>query len=321
MENKKLLFITYDLSGYYQAILEELQRQYSQVDFYNLTEIKFKYKNPGQRIASFFYKTFAGKSLKNLYKYQALIGKIEKESYDIALIVRPDVFFDEQLSAIRKASRYLVAYYHDSVNNIKRKKDVIGFFDKVYSYEKKDVQDYGLAFLPNFIYFEPIALENPTGNTAFTVMSNDYRLEALRNIAAFLSRKNVDCHFFVTNKQEREGCPVQNLCNRMDDKAVLAELKKTRYIVDVHKFGIQDGLTFRVFEALALQKKLITTNKDVRNYDFYNPINIAVIQDVLQVEIPQAFFDTGYEPVPKEILESYSAKAWVGKILAHAPKD
>ena len=32
----------------------------------------------------------------------------------------------------------------------------------------------------------------------------------------------------------------------------------------------QKGLSFRPYEAMGLRKKLITTNKDITNYDFYN---------------------------------------------------
>jgi len=41
--------------------------------------------------------------------------------------------------------------------------------------------------------------------------------------------------------------------------------------------GNQTGLSFRVFEAMALQKKLITDNKAIRNYPFYNPNNILIL--------------------------------------------
>ncbi|WP_228731997.1 MULTISPECIES: hypothetical protein [Pseudomonas] len=41
----------------------------------------------------------------------------------------------------------------------------------------------------------------------------------------------------------------------------------------------QAGLSFRFFEAMTSRKKVITTNKSVVDYDFYNPANILVIDE------------------------------------------
>ena len=42
MQNKKILFITYDLSGYYDIIHEELQKNFHSVDYHNIANLKFK---------------------------------------------------------------------------------------------------------------------------------------------------------------------------------------------------------------------------------------------------------------------------------------
>ena len=59
---------------------------------------------------------------------------------------------------------------------------------------------------------------------------------------------------------------------------------KSKIIVEIQR-NDQIGLSFRIFEALGYRKKLVTTNTDVVNYDFYNPQNILVI-DENNIEIP-----------------------------------
>ena len=183
MENKKILFITFDMSGYYTGVYDELKSKYTTVDFYNTATISYKYKNIFEKISSFFYKIFTGKKLKNYYKCQNLINEVKSNSYDITLVVRPDLFFDSQLELLKKSTNYFVAYYHDSINNIKRKSEVIHFFDKVYSYEKNDVKKHNLAFLSNFIYFVDNTSNNQFKDSAFSVMSKDYRLITLKKVA------------------------------------------------------------------------------------------------------------------------------------------
>ncbi len=315
MENKKILFITFDMSGYYSGVYEELKSRYSHVDFYNTATISYKYKNIFEKIHSFFYKITTGKKLKNFYKYNNLINEVSKNKYDITLVVRPDLFFDSQLEALKNSTDYFVAFYHDSINNIKRKKDVISFFDKVYSYEKVDADGYNLAFLPNFIYFDGSKECDEFSKGAFSVMSKDYRLKTLQNVANSLRKSDLEYNLCVMHKSKTECNLINYISKRMSNDEVIENIKKAKVIVDIHKYGVQDGLTFRVFESLGLRKKLITTNIDIKTYDFYNSNNIFVIEDVNNVEIPATFFDTEYQEIPIEIYNKYTVKNWVTTIL------
>lgn len=73
-------------------------------------------------------------------------------------------------------------------------------------------------------------------------------------------------------------------------------------------------MTFRVFEAIGLNKKLITTNKDIINYDFYNPNNIFIWDENIK-EIPKDFLNKEYEKLPENIYRKYSLENWVKTIL------
>lgn len=317
MENKKVLFITYDMSGYYESVYKELQNRYAEVDYFNTLGISYKYKNFREKIYSFFYKLFTGKKLKSYYKYKNLIDSVKDKQYDITLIVRPDLFFDSHLQLLKGISKRFIAYYHDSINNIERKKDVIHFFDAVYSYEKKDVTDYNLKFITNFIYFDG----NKSGSTpefdVFSVMSNDYRIGVLKKLASFLNEKGRSYYFYVvTSSENREDEGITFTTRRMHNDEVTLNIQRAAVIADIHKFGIQDGLTFRVFEAIGYRKKLITTNKDIVNYDFYDPANIFVIHDNEDIAIPDAFFETPYKELPTEVYNKYTVSAWVDTILS-----
>lgn len=316
MKDKRILFITFDLSGYYDSIREELSNQFMYVDYHNTAYLKFKYEHIFQKIYAFFYKIIKKRKLKNYLKLQPIIKATENKTYDYILIVRPDVFFDSQLLKLKSKTENFIAYYHDSINNIPHKKNVIHFFDKVYSYEKKDVNDYNLNFLTNFIYLKDEERKsNETTLDAFTIMSKDYRFETLSNVATFLKRKNINYKFLVQSDKEQSSDIIEFITQRKNNSQVLEYLKQTKIIVDIHKYGVQDGLTFRVFESLFLNKKLITTNKDIKTYDFYNPNNIFVIENIANIDIPDNFFKTSYEAIPENIYKKYHYKNWIKKIL------
>ena len=71
----------------------------------------------------------------------------------------------------------------------------------------------------------------------------------------------------------------------------------------------------RTIESIGCQKKLLTTNKSIKEYDFYNENNICVI-DRNNIELKKAFFLTPYEPIDKAIYEKYALKSWLNKIFS-----
>ena len=75
----------------------------------------------------------------------------------------------------------------------------------------------------------------------------------------------------------------------------------------------QDGATIRVIESLAAKVKLITTNKDLVNYDFYNPKNIYIYDGEFDFE--NEFFKEPYQDVDKQIYEKYSLRGFLKQIF------
>ena len=207
MKTKSILFITFDLSGYYDCINDELKSSFKNVDYENTSKLDYKYTSVFQKIYSFFFKIFTGKKLKNYYKVQPIIKKYRRKKYDYILIIRPDIFFDSQLLEFKKMTPNLIAYYHDSINNIPRKRDIIKYFDKVYSYEKKDVTENNLNFITNFIYLNKrIPKVSDFDQETFTIMSNDYRIKTLKALADYLNNKGISSKFLIhTHKKQNEN--------------------------------------------------------------------------------------------------------------------
>ena len=63
-----------------------------------------------------------------------------------------------------------------------------------------------------------------------------------------------------------------------------------------------NGLSLRIFEALGHNKKLITTNKEVRKYEFYDESNILIYDIHTNTEEIKKFFEKAYIPPVRERL-------------------
>ena len=88
---------------------------------------------------------------------------------------------------------------------------------------------------------------------------------------------------------------------------------KSETLLDINR-EFQSGLSFRIFECLGYKKKLITTNQDVINYDFYNPNNIYILDKDNPIIDPN-FFNKKYEEIPSEILSKYTIEGWFNQII------
>ena len=65
---------------------------------------------------------------------------------------------------------------------------------------------------------------------------------------------------------------------RVDADLIAENIKQSRAILDIVQSG-QSGITLRPMEAMFYNKKLITNNIYIKEYDFYNPRNIFILQE------------------------------------------
>ena len=96
-------------------------------------------------------------------------------------------------------------------------------------------------------------------------------------------------------------------------KQMVELYEQSEIIIDV-QHPKQTGLTMRTFEALGARRKLVTTNADIVNYDFYNPRNILVV-DRDNIVIPRSFVEEPYVDLPEEIYKKYSLSNWLREVL------
>jgi hypothetical protein len=86
---------------------------------------------------------------------------------------------------------------------------------------------------------------------------------------------------------------------------------KAMIIFDIPN-NTQSGLTMRVFEVLAMNRKLATTNVNVKNEPFYDCTNIHVF-NIDDIFFPAKFIQTPYKMI--NCINDYSLSMWINKIF------
>ena len=99
----------------------------------------------------------------------------------------------------------------------------------------------------------------------------------------------------------------------LEHSKIFDYFSKSKVILDINHPN-QYGLTMRTFECLGAKKKLITTNQNILEYDFYNPNNIMVINRNNPV-IDKIFFDSPYEELESGVYKKYSIENWLKTIF------
>lgn len=314
---KKLLFISPDYYGFHEVLLDGFQKYSNHEVTLVITNEKYVYKNLFEKIINFLSKAFLKKNLKKI-KQEELINKniLNNDHYDIVFVNRPDMLSEKTYQILSKICNKKITYYWDSFEKIKGQEETIKYFDKCYSFEKTDCEKYNLEENFNF-YFSQEKTEHLQFDVFF-LGTFDSRFSNLLEILSKLKLQflSVNCVIY-SNKNlvelQKKYPDIKFIKNPICFKESTTESKNARIILDV-QHNNQEGLSFRPFEAMGLRKKLITTNKNIIKYDFYNPNNIYV-WDENSTQLPVSFLQSEYEENNYKIMEKYNLKNWVNRII------
>jgi hypothetical protein len=328
MENKQakekiILAITPDME-IYKCIVDNLN--YLNYDVYLLSENHdFKYKNLKDRVINFYKK----KILKDKTYKRVLRRKYFKEEHNKKLLtfpdteysitIRADLFEDITLKKITSKSSKSYSYQWDGLSRFPEVKNTIRLFDKFYVFDKKDLTINPKTFPTTNFYFDCyqtlLKNENPEYD-AYFIGSYDSRIDTLLQICEFLYSHNFKLNIilFCKPKKHLKKYSYIRFINRpLNYLENLKMVANSKMVIDIHHPNLHSGLSFRTFEALGYNKKLITSNSIIKDYDFYNDQNIYIIDN--NNNNFEKFLDSNYQEVPLEIKNKYSFTNWINYTL------
>jgi hypothetical protein len=314
---KKMLFIFPNYYGFdeviYQGFISYTNYEINRID----SNEEFTYNNIRQKILNLFSKFIFKKNLKHYYfKQKKIKNTINKEkNYDLIFVNRPDLLSIENLKLLERKSEKRIVYYWDSFEKIPATKNTMIFFNNHFSFDTKDCTNFKMNLISNFYV--------PTNNNVsvlydfYFLGTYDQRYSQITTIFNKLINRGFTCGGYIYSNK------LENIINKQDyleysnkivpfkDSFLFA--KRTKFILDIAHEN-QSGLSFRIFEGICLRKKVITTNKNVVNYDFYDMQNIYLLNDINE-EIPDYFLELPYKELSIDIYNKYSLKSWVNTIL------
>ena len=100
----------------------------------------------------------------------------------------------------------------------------------------------------------------------------------------------------------------------MSESEKLKNIRESQCILDI-PYGEQAGLTMRVIEGIVLGKKIITTNQEIKNYDFFKTGNVAVISESDFTEVSKDFINKKTVEFDEDYEERFSVDSWVKNVV------
>ncbi len=317
---KHILFISpTTAANIHKVILDELNVYQDSIrtSFLSNVSPRYRYKNKAQQFLNLLSKVFLGRNIKKIYHQKVMQKRFERleEHYDLIFVIRPDLLTNQELATLKAKTTKFVAYYWDTIAFYPRKKEIMPYFDKIYSFDLEDCKTYQLELLTNFYFFEPepVAIYK----TVFCISHLEKKRFAMFNLMGkYLEEKQITYRFLTRQSKEKLKSPyIEYLKASIPYQEMLKLLNHYEVILDIAK-PQQNGLSLRIFESLGMNKKIITNNQSVKAYDFYHPNNILVI-DFNDLAIPEAFFKLPYQPIDEAIKKQYHLKTFVKKVLSN----
>lgn len=313
----KITIVAFDLWGFNKKVADYLIKQNHEVTFLDSNNIRYIYKNKLERVLNFFNKLLFNKNVKKEYRSKVLIEKINNlPKQDVILIVNPSHFSDKIINDLKNKTNKFIAYNYDSLARNPLPENYLDLFETVYSFDLEDLKNNAhLKPLTNFNYLEK-NISNTILTKAFIVLLGSLKREKLlRKIADSLDKKQISNYEFIVVEPELTvtNKNIQFLEKPIPLNEVELKMKNTEILIDLIREN-QSGLSFRFFEAMALHKKIITNNKSVLEYDFYNENNILVLDNDF-IEIPLNFLSTPYQKIAESIYEKYTLNTWTKTVF------
>jgi hypothetical protein len=325
LKNKNIILISPSFFGYEKEVYLKLKSFGANV-FY----IDDRWSNNA------FVKAYIRLGIKNFIinflnkKYfQKKIRESNFKNIDFFLVISPEGFTKRELLELKQKyiNAEFILYMFDSFANKKNALESMNYYSQKFTFDYKDAQHYKINFLPTFYidlyktiqlkkeYKYKLCFLGTAHSDRYTVVNKILnQCKGYSNFTFFyLQNKLLFLFLKITNKDFKKIDQTDVSYQPFNKNQIVNIVENSEIVIDVHHPN-QAGLTLRPFEMLAAQRKIITTNEHILDYDFYNTKNILVV-DRYNPIIPITFLNSKYEKVSDYIYNKYSLESWLKTIF------
>ncbi|MBZ9625187.1 capsular biosynthesis protein CpsH [Clostridium sp. FP2] len=327
IKGKKILFLAPSFFGYENKIKDKMEQMGAIVDFYDERSVTRAFDRALLKVMpSVFNK-------KTSRYYDDILETCKDNKYSYIFVIKCDMLTEKILEKFHVIfpNTIFCLYLYDSVKNIKGVSKKFKYFDRILSFDRQDTFKYtDIKFRPLF-YINEFKKELRTDNKykydiSFCGTIHSDRYAIIKEVIDICKKIKLSFHnfcylqskfiyyFYKITKHEFLYVKKRNFSFvKASSQEISDVVDESRVVLDI-QHPKQTGLTMRTIEMVGMNKKLVTTNAEIKEYDFYNCNNILII-DRNNINISDGFLLTKYVPLDTNIYDKYSITAWVQDIL------
>ncbi|TFE00030.1 hypothetical protein [Jeotgalibacillus sp. R-1-5s-1] len=331
-KGKKILMISASFFGYEKEICKKLESFGCIVDYF---DERPKNDFITKSLIRLNRKLLAHKS--NAY-YREIIRQTKERQYDFIFVIKGEAISKKNLEELRRLHQNarMILYLWDALSYSPNSNIIRHMFDDVYTFDKNDAAVYEkMQFRPLFFIDEYRVSAQSKAiqdiDVLFIGTVHTDRFKVLKRIEKQLVKKNLNYYFYhyypskklfylkcLVDRSMRKYGKAELQYEKLSKEEITHLFNRSKVIIDIER-PKQNGLTMRTIEVFGAQKKLITTNESIKEYDLYHPSNITLI-DRHNPIIDRTFIYQGYVTPPEQIYEKYSLDEWLHEIFLHTRK-
>ena len=250
------------------------------------------------------------------------LKQLQKQNlkFDYCFIIRGDLIPENVLKYARSVSTKMIDYQLDGLAVSEKILEYNSLFNQIYVFDEQDLvdyPDYNLKAITNCFFEEDNSTEKSI-DFSYIGVNTENRFDILSDIYDVLKRINKDFKINFYLKQDEFHAKVSDKLIMLNKPFTYQECleisNESKILIDL-KREEHDGLSLRFFEAMNYNNKIITNNRSVAKYDFYNPNNIF-ITDFKNLEGLESFIQKPFVKISDEIINQYDFKYWINRIFS-----
>lgn len=328
IKNKKILLFAPSFFNYEKVIVKKLEEFGASVSYFDERPSNTTFGKAIVRISKESAKVLIDRHYKNV------VNQIGNQSFDFILLFQAEATPKWFLEYLNKQYKNVtkILYLWDSVSDKPQSLDNRDYYNEIFTFDPYDSKTYNLNFRPLFFadsYRKKyINKEKYQYDFSFigTVRKDRYTIiEKLKKNAKinkqnfyvfyYLQSKIMYFYFKYIKKDFKQSNIKDFSFEQIPHERIQKILTESKILVDIQK-PHQVGLTIRTIELLAAQKKFVTTNQEIKYYDFYNENNIAILSRE-NPQINQKFVSKKFSQINEDIIDRYSIGYFLFEILGY----
>ena len=314
----KICVISFDFWNYDAHIVTELRRK--GIDAHHLNIGSYQHQNISARVKNTFSKIFWKRNLKNELRQKKMLEQLQELGpQDQILVINPELIERKYHEEIRKFTTKYIAYLYDSLARCPAE-HLFDLFDEIFSFDQKDAKKHHFKLITNYNYLPESKIQNDAKFDLVYLASFDNRRNVVNKILQKMKELKLSAQVMIVGKKSWKkkiisggNSSIVYKTKRIPHQNISDFYKKGKVLLDLMRDN-QTGLSFRIFEAMALKKKIITNNPTIKKYDFYQPENILILKEDLS-NLEKSFFETPYQELSPEIYQKYTLENWVKTVF------